>query len=226
MAALPPVPKTLKFQAVFSDGADSNIHNIHYVSYTNSAAASDIQVIVTAFSNAWETHMATQLTTNVALEAVLAQDLNSATGAAAESTVTVAGTNAGTKLTSAASFVMGNEGTFRYRGGHSRTYLPGMNEGALLDANTWTTAWQTAMVNAWSAFWSEVLSAATSTALGTLAHVIAHRFGKTATAPVSVPGYRLVARSVPLTSPWTEPVTAYKTNPQVGSQRRRNMQLD
>jgi hypothetical protein len=226
MTALPPVPKTIKFQAEFTDSADSDIRNIHYVSYTNTASAGDLQTMTNAFVAQWTTHMGPQQVTTVSLEQVLAQDLSSPTGAAALSGGGSAGTNSGTHLTSGACFVMSNEAQFRYRGGHSRTYITGIPSSGLEDANTWTTAFQTGMVNAWSAFWSAFLAEASSTALGTLAHVVAHRFGKTATAPVDVPGYRLVARSVPLTSPWTEPVVAYRTNPQVGSQRRRNMQAD
>jgi hypothetical protein len=169
--------------------------------------------------------MAPNTAPNVSLLEVFGNDLNSQTGAqAADGQAPVVGSAlSGHELTSGAAFVMSNEGSVKYRGGHSRNYLPGMHNDVLADANTWTETFQAALLTAWSAFISEIISQAPA-AIGALAHVIAHRFGKSATAPVSAGTPS--ARSVPLTNPYTEKVVAYRTNPQVGSQRRRNLQID
>lgn len=224
MTALPFVPKTIQFQLVYTDQADSDIRNMLYFTYGNSLSATDLQTLCNSMASNWDAHMATNTTTNVALEEVFASDLSSDVSAQAASTLGVqTGGNAGGHLTSGAAFVMGYETSRKYRGGHARNYLPGMPVTGLADANTWTAAWQTTIVNAWSAFLNAFVSAAVPVAVGALTHVVAHRFGKTPGAPVLASSGAV--KSVPLAVPFTDPITAIRSNPQVGSQRRRNQQL-
>jgi hypothetical protein len=226
VTALPFVPLTLQVQLIYTDDADSDIRNMLYFTYTGSAAATDVATLAGKFKTSWGSNVAPQICETTALEEVFITDLNGANGAqVVDGLASVAGANASSGVTSGAAFIISNLASYHYRGGHSRNYIPGAIVGGLADKNTWTTAYQSAMISAWSAFIKEITSA-TIGGLGTLAQVVAHRFGKTATAPVSVDGYKLTPLSVPLSDPWTEKVTAYRSNPQVGSQRRRNMQLD
>jgi hypothetical protein len=224
MAALPPVPNCIQVTMIYGDGGDASIRNILYFTYSGSVSATDLGTFCALVKSEWGSNMAAQTVTTTALEEVFATDLGSHTGAqAADGNPSLAGTHAGPGLTSGAAFVMGNEGTLRYRGGHSRNYLPGMPQSGLQDPNTWTLTFQQAVLTAWTAFLQAVITHAPA-AMGALAHAIAHRFGRTATSPVlsaSAPD----VPSVPLAAPFTEPVKANRTNPQVGSQRRRNLQV-
>lgn len=224
MAALPPVPKTLQVQLIYSDGGDTDIRNILYFKYSGTASATDLVTLAQEVKTVWGTHMAGQHRSNLLLESVFIDDLNSDTGfQAVDGNPAVSGSNiASTSYTSGAAFVMSNVGQLKYRGGHSRTYLPSIPTSATADPNTWTTAYQAAMLSAWQGFIAAIISAA-PTAIQLLGQVIAHRFGKSATAPVA--GSLASSRSVPLTTPFTENVVAHRTNPQVGSQRRRNLQV-
>jgi hypothetical protein len=223
MAQLPPVPKCIQFQLLYSDGADTDVRNMLYFTYTQTLSGTDLVTLCNNVMTEWGTNVAPHCVNTLLLEGVAGNDLSSDLAAqAVNSHPSVPGTGTGVPLTSGAAFVIGYETALKYRGGHSRNYLPGMPNTGLLDANTWTTTFQTAILNAWTAFLSGIVQTAVPVAVGTLQHVVAHRFGKSADAPVL--GGSSVTRSVPLADPFTTPVTAVRTNPQVGSQRRRNQQ--
>lgn len=223
MPALPPVPKTLQIRLVYNDGGDADIQNILYFKYGGTASAPDLVTLAQEVKTVWGTHMAGQHSNTLHLLSVFIDDLDSATGAqAVDGNPALTASNVSGPLTSGVAFVMSNVGQMKYRGGHSRTYLPGIPTNAAQDPNTWTTAFQTAMLTAWQGFIAAIVSAA-PTAIQLLGQVIAHRFGASATAPVGVSSGRS-ARSVPLTHPVVENVVGHRTNPQVGSQRRRNLQ--
>lgn len=224
MTALPPVPKCIQFQLLYTDGADTDIRNMLYFTYTQTLSSTDLQTLCNTMVTVWGSHMAGQTVQRCVLEGVIATDLSGPTSAEGSSSIAsipgtiVPATSQG--LTSGAAFVMSNITALKYRGGHSRNYIPGLPQSGLLDANTWTVAFQTTIINAWAAFLQAFVSTAVPTAVGVLQQVVAHRFGKTAGAPV-LSG----VKSVPLSNPFTTAVTAHKTNPQVGSQRRRNQQF-
>lgn len=223
MAALPPLPKTLQMQLIYAWGSNANIRNMLYFTYSGGVSAGDLLVLTRNMKTQWGLHMAPQTVSDCFLDTVFGNDLNSNLGAQAiDGNPAVVGTAAGTRTTAGAAFVIGNESALKYRGGHSRTYLPGMPEPNTSDSNSWSTVAQQAILTAWSAFITAFITTAVPAAVGTLQQVVAHRFGKTAGSPVSTAD--IDVPSVPLTSPFTQPITGYRTNPQVGSQRRRNQQ--
>jgi len=125
-------------------------------------------------------------------------------------------------MTNGAAVVISHETSRKYKGGHSRTYVAGMPRQSLSDGNTLSTLGATALLSAWNAFITAFITTAVPAAVGALQQVVAHRYGKTATAPVLSASTGV--RSVPLTTPFTDPITASVINPQLGSQRRRNQQ--
>lgn len=224
MPALPPVPKVLQIHLIYNDGGDADIRNILYFRYGGTAAAPDLVTLAQEVKTVWGTHMAGQHPTTLHLTSVFIDDLDSMTGAqAVDGNPSVSGNSPNAALTSGVAFVISNVGNLKYRGGHSRTYLPSIPTLETADPNTWSTTYQTSTLTAWQAFINAVISAAPA-AIQLLGQVIAHRFGKSATAPVGAlpPGSQ---RSVPLAVPIVENVVAHRTNPQVASQRRRNLQL-
>jgi hypothetical protein len=223
MAALPPIPNALQMQLIYSWGSNTDIRNILYFKYSGSISSGDLLTLVRSMKTSWTAHMAPQTVTDCFLTTVFGNDVASNLGAQAiDGNPAVAGTAAGTRTTAGAAFVIGNETALKYRGGHSRTYIPGMPESNTSDSNSWTTVAQQAMLTAWSAFIQAFITSAVPAAVGSLQQAVAHRFGKSATAPVLAADTDVP--SVPLTSPFLQVITAYRTNPQVASQRRRNQQ--
>lgn len=222
--ALPPVPDTIEVTLVGNDGGDGNIQNKYHFTYSGTADATSLNTLLGIVATSWSANLAPHLPSTYHLTSITINDLNSATGAKVGESLSIAGTlTPGTALTSGAAAVLSLQTSLKYRGGHGRTYLGGMVKESTADANTWTTVFQAALQAALAAFINEIISAAPAL-LGALKHVIVHRFGKTAGSPVAQAGFKVTAKSVPLTTPFTMPVTGIVTNPQVASQRRRNQQ--
>jgi hypothetical protein len=194
-----------------------------YFTYTQTMSATDLGTLTNNMKNDWVTHMAGQTTANISLLEVFANDLSSVTAPeAVDSLPSRPGTivpATSPSLPYATCFVVGNETNRKYRGGHSRNYLPGMPQSGMVDGNTWSVAFQSAIITAWQAFLQEFVTTLVPTAVGVLTQTVAHRFGRPAGAP---PDSELP--SVPLANPFTDTVVAYHSDPQVGSQRRRNHQ--
>jgi hypothetical protein len=223
MPALPNVPLTIRIKLIGNDGADANVQNAWYFTYTGTAAATDLNTLMGIVVSSWSANIAPNTSNAFHLTGVEITDLNSKTGAKVFETVSVAGTVVSTELSSGAAVVVrGAEGD-RYRGGHRRVYLSGRTTSELQDPNTWTVAFQTAIASGVQAFVNQIISAAPA-ALGALKDVVVHRYGASANAPVKMDGYTVKLKSVPLTTPITHPISGYSTNPQVASQRRRNQQ--
>jgi hypothetical protein len=222
MPPLPVVPRCFELKFIMSDGGDLDIQNRTFWSFTGALSSTDLTTITAAAFAQFGTHMMPNFRIPTTLEEVSGNDLSSLSGAQAFTTGSTPGTNPGTgSLTSGACFVLSFEGALKYRGGHSRIYFSGYPNNDLADPNTWTTGTVTNTVSAWTAF-RNALIAAIPSAVGVVAQVIAHRYGATAGSPV-LAGGATVRKSVPLTNPFTEPVVAVRGNPQVGSQRRRNL---
>ena len=153
MPALPPVPKVFEVRLHYTDGSDTNIQNQIFYQYTESVSKADATTLATNVANNWAANIAAQTGTWCTLIAVEINDLDSALGAHVQVGVTHAGTSNDTgKLGSGSALVMSNDEAFKYRGGHSRVYLPGQASQQLANSNTWSTAHQTTMNSLWNAF--------------------------------------------------------------------------
>lgn len=223
MPALANVPLTIQIILTGNDGADANIQNGLYFTYTGTAAGTDLNTLMGIVASAWSSNIAPQTVNTYHLTRIQITDLNSKTGAQVQEQVSIAGTGQTPALTSGVAAVVSGKESDRYRGGHRRVYLGGQGTTHLLDDNTWTVAYQTALAAAWQAFVNQIISAAPA-AMGALKDVIVHRYGATAGSPVLATSGRTRMKSVPLTTPITHPISGYVTNPQVASQRRRNQQ--
>lgn len=223
MPPLPAVPKCIQFKLFFNDNGNSNVQMLLYFTYTGTLAQADLQALCNQLQTQWNTHMGPQICATCSLLGVTGNDLSSSLAPKSASTgAAQAGGLANPELSSGAAFVISHETARKYRGGHSRSYIPGQAQQHLADGNTWTAAVQSAMLTAWNAFVTSFITTAVPVAVGTLQQVVAHRYGRSATAPVLSAGTE--SPSVPLANPFTDPVTASIANPQVGSQRRRNQQ--
>lgn len=222
---MPPLPSPGKvFRCViqYTDGSDTNIQNHFYSSYTGSVSGADATSVNNAIQAAWHNNLAPQQTSNMILEAITTTDLATATGVEVTSTYTSAGTSAGTKLSSGTAMVLTHEVPRRFRGGHSRVYIPGLAEGSLASANTWSAGTLSSVVGGWTAM-IQSMQGGVIPDLGTVATVqVSYYSGFTViTSPTTGR-----TRNVPKlrTTPLIDVVSAVRGNPRVASQRRRNKQ--
>lgn len=223
MTAMPPINKAIEFTLFYNDQGNANVQNKLWLTYSSTLALSDLVILCNNIMTSWGAQFAAQVVPGCSLEGVTGNDLSSMTAPQGVSThAPIAGSNGGQNIPNGSCGVIAYETNLKYKGGHGRVYVPGLPRNSLSDGNTWTTAARAAIQAAWAAFITEVTGVAVPAAVGALTHVIAHRFGKTAGSPVLSSSSSL--KSVPLTAPFTTPVSSYFMNPQVGSQRRRNQQ--
>lgn len=223
MTPLPPVPKTIQFQLLYQITSGIPARNILYFSYTGLLNPSDLQTLCNNLMTQWGSHVGPQLTSSLQLQQVFGNDLSGPSAPQSASTIAaITGSSGGTSVPAGVAFVISNETSLKYKGGHSRVYIPCVAGVNMVDENTWTTNFQSALLTAWSTFINQFISAAVPAAVGALSQVVAHRYGRTPSGPGGPPDSELP--SVPLTNPYTSPVVAWRTNPQTASQRRRNQQ--
>lgn len=222
---MPPLPspgKVFRVVLTWTDGSDTNIQNHFYCSYTGSVSAGDALSINNAVSAAWHPALGTQQTSNIILTTVTTTDLASATGVEVATQYTATGTSAGTKLSSGVAMVISHITARRFRGGHSRVYIPGLPEGALASANTWSAT----TVNTVATDWNSIIQAPTGGVipdLGVVANVSVSYYSGFTVVTSPTTGR---SRNVPKlrTTPLVDSITSVRGNPRVASQRRRNKQ--
>lgn len=223
MPPLPVVPRTIKYSLRYSDSGNTNVENVFYQTFTQPPGSSDATSLAATVTAQWLTHVSPLMGTWMTLISATVNDLSSTTGAVAVNVTGGAGTAAaGAHLSSGAATVIQTKIARKYRGGHSRIYLPGAGQNDLQTTNTWTTSYITAVAAGWAAFVNGIITNA-PVALGAMQNVVAHRYGRCASPPCS-PAPDEDAPSVPLASPYTDAISAWSVNPRVGSQRRRNQQ--
>lgn len=222
MPPLPPIPDTFRVTLKYSYGGDSNILNRFFMKYAGSISAGDATTMVGTVASSWATRMAPNTSPQCSLIQVSLNDMGSNTGVDVGPPVAEVGTGPDTGTVAGAAFIMSAHVALKYRGGHSRVYLPGMNHAGLADANTWTAAFSAAVSTAWTGILHD-LAASPPPAVGALTQVAVHQYSSNlkdfgGTAPSTKPP------PWPLTDPATIVITGWSANPQVGSQRRRNQQ--
>jgi hypothetical protein len=150
---LPPVPSVARF-AVSGTNQGQKWVNIFHSRYTNVPADTPTmnaicQAVHTAYLNAFTTLWSP----NCVLITVDGQDLSSRQGAVGTFSLTHPGTGAAVQeMAVQVALCLSWSITDRYRGGHPRTYLPGINGADVTGGRLLTTAGHTAYLNAAAAF--------------------------------------------------------------------------
>jgi len=101
---------------------------------------------------AWGAHMASLFLSNVVLATVDVVDLTSSVGAGGSAAPASAGSASGNEIAASAAILINYPSSFRYRGGHPRTYLPPGSQADLTNSATWSSTFVTAVTTAWGAF--------------------------------------------------------------------------
>lgn len=223
MPALPNVPKTARFTLHTQITGGPVCLTRFHMAYTGTVGAVDATTLCTTLGTSWNTRMAPNTGSDYQLTATQLEDLDSKTGVNVVVPMSHAGTATQTGVTAGACFIMSAHVAFRYRGGHSRVYIPGITTQDLADKNSWSVPSQGTINTAWTSMLSD-LNVTPPIAVGALSQVVVHMYSSNVKDfPGGVPP-STHKPPWPLASPITYPVTGWSSNPQVGSQRRRNQQ--
>jgi hypothetical protein len=222
VAALPSIPKTIKctFHTTITGGPTCLTR--FFMQYTGAAGSVDVTTLCGTMAASWATRLAPNTGSDYQLSATQIEDMDSKTGVNVIVPTSHAGTATQTGITAGAAFIMSAHVAFRYRGGHSRVYIPGITTQDLADKNSWTVGSQGTISTAWTGILSD-LATSPPIAVGTLSQIAVHAYSSN----VQDFGGQPPSTHKP---PWPLPVpvkyaiSSWSANPQVGSQRRRNQQ--
>lgn len=218
---LPPAPNCAKFTLHTQISGGPIALTSFHMKYTVAMSAADELTLITTLAASWNTRMAPVTDPHYTLIQASVNDLGSRTGAENFLPVSHPGTAAGNPLGAAVSFVMSAKTTLKYRGGHSRVYIPGITASEEADQNSWSAAGQGAVFTAWTGMLSD-LAASPPAGVGALSQVVVRYISSNkADFPPASPPATLPAL---LNPPMVLAITSWQPNPQFGSQRRRNQQ--
>lgn len=143
-----PIPGVLRV-ALEGNQAGRPFANVFHSQYTGGPPTADE---LGTWASTWYASVTAALAviahTTVTYESVTATDLSGITAAQVTESEPIAGALAGNTIPSNAAALVNYNSSFRYRGGHPRTYYVAGNQAALLTANTWTDAFVSAINDA------------------------------------------------------------------------------
>lgn len=162
-APLQPVPDVLRVVLsgfVDTSSADTLWENILHFQYGGTAPSNaTCAAIAASIGASWNTHMAAECPSPTTLQVVTVTDLSSTTSGEGESLVIYAGTRGDDSIPANAAVLISYPSSYRYKGGHPRTYLYCLGNADLQGATNWSTAGTAEVQTHWQAFLTECLSA-------------------------------------------------------------------
>lgn len=216
----PPAPSTVRFQLRTQLSGGPLALTRFFMKYTGVIGAVDATTLLTTLATSWNTHIAPQTGAQYTLTGTALDDLGSRTGVTSELPVSHPGSNIGGGVGAAQCMVVSALVPLKYRGGHSRVYLPGLAASGLADINTWSGTFQATVFTAWTTMLSD-LANSPPVAVGALSQVTV-RYISSNKADFPPPPPSTFPALLP--TPLVLTVSSWRTNPQMASQRRRNQQ--
>ena len=222
MPPLPNVAKVIRADFFVTVPGNLRVRDRIFFNYAGAGPTpADLTTLATTIANAWGASLSPQCATGVILTGVQLTDLTSATGAQTFLSTSKPGTRVGQGLTAALAAIVKFKVARRYRGGHPRIYL---NAGVVTDEATsvaWLAAFTAALATSFAAFIAGCVLAPPVN-IGAMAHVNVSYF--LGFLDKVFPSGRHRAVPTPRVVPLQDVVLSYSTNPNYGSQRRRNLQ--
>lgn len=222
MPALPDVPNVARVVLGYAWDEDVHVINRFFQKYAGSPFTdADALAYCNSVHAAWIAHLQTFTTPNVTLEFVEVTDLSSTSGSQVLQPFTTVGTGTPPSVTANTALVIREHIERRYRGGHPRQYLPGMQSTATTDAQTWSPTLVTNIGTAYAAFRAAAGSGLPSGNQPVTDVSVSYYHGYT---NHTFPSGRV--RPVPTLrgTPIVDPIASFSVNPKMGSQRRRALQ--
>jgi hypothetical protein len=222
MPALPPVPKCVRIALQGLIDGSKPFVNLFHLGYSvgGTLTAAEVLQLATDISAAWGSSLAPGLSDTVQLVDVVATALDSSTAPTVTFPSGFVGGQSTQPTAGGTALVVQRKIARRYRGGHSRVYLPGIPAATLADTED---HWDPTLLAAFTGQW-ESIEGAGATYLVTA--------GRTDATPVSVsyyefftnvlyPSGRYHARPTLRVTPLVDKVVSFNGNPRPCSQRRR-----
>jgi hypothetical protein len=222
MPALPPVSKAIRVALDgFIQGTKPWRNAWHYgYSVGASVTATDVLNMATAIEAGWRTNIAPSISDTIALTKVTATALDSSTAPEQFVPSTGVGSVSTQPVAAGTALVIQRKVARRYRGGHSRIYIPGVAAAELDDTET---AWDATYVATIIGLWLELEDTGTD---------VLEAAGHTDAFPSNIsyyegftnflyPSGRYHVRPTLRVSPLVDPIVDYSANPRPCSQRRR-----
>jgi hypothetical protein len=231
MPALPAVPFLVKILLQMAAPGVASIVNRLFFQGSQQPSNAGLNTACSTIASSWNSVIAPSLRPALSLIGVTAEDLTSSSGANGVWVGSHPGSaGGGTGAAPQAAFIIKNTVPDRYRGGHSRIYLPGVGTGAetLEDANTWNSTLAATLVTNWNTFLANIVTAMSSAGAGSGSMAVPHYYkgtGRTWTHKGTAPHDYWTSSAIPVSAP--VPVDLYTTvgyNPTLGTQRRRTHQ--
>jgi hypothetical protein len=217
---LPSVPSTMKFLFQQTLGSDADVLNRLFFTYSGGPPAqADCLSFATGAATAWNSDLASHLSTSLTLTSVTVTDLASSSGQTAVAAVSHAGSVASPGIPAGSCMVVHGHIARRYRGGHQRWYQSGIPETYLTNPQQWATADVNAFSTAFSSFATAIAALTSGTTSGLAAVQVSYYSGST---QVLYPSGRYHTVPTKRATGITDPVTGWTVNTNVASQRRRN----
>jgi hypothetical protein len=204
MAPLPNVPGVVRV-SLEGIATSRNWANVFHVRYTGTPPTpTSLNDYLTAWLGVVASELAPLMDSSTQITGATAVDLTSNTSASAEASTLVVGSRDGLLIPSSAAFLVNYNSSFRYRGGHPRTYyIVGVQD----DLNN-QSSWDDTFTNAMQSFATNML--------GYLGTGVVSGTNYTQQCAVS---YR--ENNLPRVTPLVMPIAVATANSGVASQRRR-----
>lgn len=157
LGPLPLVPGGIKLRLIYDWNTRPaiSVMNLHYTGTVPTVA--DLTTLSTNIAAAWVTNLQGVFLTTVSRKYVELTDLSSRTGATFTNSVTAAGLKAATnQLPANVAACISWRINYRYRGGHPRTYHPGLIQADTANHYQLAGATVTALTNAYRAFFTAI----------------------------------------------------------------------
>lgn len=228
---MPPLPSVTNVAKVFWRFAAPGIADAlarTFFAWSGTITNSTLNSWATSAANNWTTNMASLVPAAVSLTEVSVEDLTSTTGPVGVWSGSKIGSRAGGGYAPAACFIVQDIIPRRYRGGHPRNYLLGMDisQTSPTDGNTWLSTYASGVLTAWTNYLNSISGSNGPSGATTWQQVnVSYYLGSTEVTTGTAPYVRGRTKATIRTG--TIPfdvVIGHNYNPQVGSQRRRNKQ--
>ncbi len=222
MPALPSVPKAIRVVATgLIDGVKPWVNAWHY-GYAVGAAISpaDLLAMVSAVSTGWGANIAPNISDTVSLLEIIGTALDSPSAPVEVDTTLRAGALTTQSVAADTSMVIQRKVQRRYRGGHSRVYVPGQDAAQLQDTErTWNPAQVVVMIGAWVELEDTGIDALVAAGMTDAQSInVSYYEGFT---NVLYPSGRYHAKPTLRGTPLIDPIVDFSANPRACSQRRR-----
>lgn len=207
----------------YSLNGNANIQNRVFYTFSGTLSPTDATTWAAYMMSSFITsgHVGAALSAALELSKVVVTDLTSNTGAQGVASTGVVCLGGTPSVTPGQALVVERRIARRYRGGHSRVYIPGMPYSQLTSAGTWVSTAPGAIAGDWEQWESDNCTHAPS-AVGTVLPISVSYFAGFTN--VTYPSGR--TRPVPKLrtgGPVKDQVTAWVGDPSVKSQRRRQL---